>query len=198
LIGRFDICYGFEADPLLAAKAQELFAKNNKIHIIHAALCEWNGSVSFSIHDDIAASSIGQLGDDYRRATGNKIHPVNSVVVPAINLYDFLVSHKVEHIDLYQSDIQGMDFAVLRTLKPMIESRSIKMIRCETELDEHEFQSYGGLPPNRQALFRSLLEDNYRISTRQKVGPNWASQDITWKLKPGYLLRWHLKHSWLA
>ena len=193
LARHFDVCYGIEADPTLAARAQVQFAANKNIHIVHAAVCDVNGSVTFNLHDNRAASSIGRMGDDYRKSTGNAIHPVESVRVPAINLYDFLLSHKVELVDLYQSDIQGMDFTALNTLRPLIESRSIRTIRCETERDEHSFQSYEGLPSNRQALFRDLLHKDYRVSKKQKVEPNWAHQDITWKLKPRHLLRWHLR-----
>jgi FkbM family methyltransferase len=193
LAARFDICYGIEADPRLAAKARERFASNRNVHIVHAAACEQSGSVTFNLHDNPAASSMGRMGDGYRKSTGNDIRPVESVQVPAINLYDFLRSREVECIDLYQSDIQGMDFTVLNTLRPLIEARGIRMIRCETERDDHAFQSYEGLPSNRQSLFRALLEKDYRISTEQKVKPNWAHQDITWKLRPGHLLRWHMR-----
>ena len=193
LIRRFDICYGIEADPQLAALAQERFAGNDHVRIVHAAVCEKNGSVLFNLHDNRAASSIGRVGEDYRRRTGNEIHAVETVRVPAINLYDFLVAQGIELIDLYQSDIQGMDFTVLNTLYPLLADLRVRMIRCETELDAHAVPSYEGLPSNRQALFRELLQGDYRVCTRQKVGPGWAHQDVTWKLKPRHLVRWHLR-----
>jgi FkbM family methyltransferase len=193
LIGRFDVCYGIEADPRLAAQAQARFAGNRNVHIVHAAACEASGTAVFNLHDDRAASSMGRLGDEYRRKTGNDIHAVDTVQVPAINLYEYLGTRGVACIDLYQSDIQGMDFAVLSTLRPLIASRSIRMIRCETERDEHPAQSYEGLPSNRQALFHALLGADYRVAGRQRTRSNWAFQDITWKLRPRHLVRWHLR-----
>ena len=198
LAGGFDVCYGIEADPRLAARAQERFAGSDRIHIVHAAVCQTGGFVDFNLHDDRAASSLGRLGDDYRRKTGARIRPVETVRVPAINLYEYLLARGVDRIDLYQSDVQGMDYAVLCTLKPLIERRRIRMIRCETERDDHPVQSYEGLPSNRQALFRALLEADYRVSSRQRVRANWAFQDVTWKLKPRHLLRWHLERLGLA
>ena len=193
LIRRFDICYGIEADPRLAAQAQERFAGDGHVHIVHAAVCEENGFVLFNLHNNRAASSLGRVGEDYRRRTGNEIRAVETVRVPAINLYDLLVAQGIDFIDLYQSDIQGMDFVVLNTLYPLVADRRIRMIRCETELDAHAVPSYEGLPSNRQALFRELLQRDYRICARQKVGPNWAYQDVTWKLKPRHLVSWHLR-----
>lgn len=192
LARHFDISYGFEADPRLAALAKERYAGSSNIHIVHAAVCERSGLIEFNLHNHGAASSLGRLGDDYRRSTGNDIRSMESVQVPAVNLCEYLASQKVDLIDLYQSDIQGMDFTVLNTLRPLIEKRRIRKIRCETERDGHAYQSYEGLPSNRQSLFRDLLGNDYRVSRRHKAKANWASQDITWKLKSRHLLRWHM------
>jgi FkbM family methyltransferase len=136
LIRRFDVCYGIEADPRLAAEVRRRFAELDKVRIVHAA-CEQNGSVLFHLHDDRAASSMGRLAESYRRLTGNAIRVVDTVRVPAINLHDFPAGHGVDLIDLYQSDIQGMDFTVPKTLRPLIENRAIRVIRWETERDGH-------------------------------------------------------------
>ena len=197
LVPRFDSCYGFEADPELAEAARARFKGFPNVNIVHAALGETNGPVTLNIHDSAAATSVGRLGDAYRTATGNKIHPVGQITVPGINLYEYLVSRNVEYIDLYQSDIQGMDFAVLRTLAPMIERRAIRVISCETERDDHTFQSYEGLPSNKQARFMGLLDTNYRIVEMQKVMPNWMHQDVTWRLRFPNSLLWPLRRAGL-
>jgi FkbM family methyltransferase len=193
LVPHFDVCYGFEADPQLANDARARYAGDPKVHIVHAALCETNGSITLNIHDSAGATSLGQLGDAYRMATGNRIHAVRQVTVPAVNLHDYLAARQIETIDRYQSDIQGMDYAVLHTLKPMIARGAIKVICCETERDEHGFQSYDDLPSNRLACFMELLDRNYQIVEVQKVLPNWVHQDVTWALRPRHLLRWHLR-----
>jgi FkbM family methyltransferase len=195
MVPKFDVCFGFEADPQLAKEAKARYAGQPNVHIIHAAVCEVNGPVDLNVHDSAVASSLGQLGDAYRANTGNEIRPVRKVTVPGVNLYEYLNSRNVHHIDYYLSDIQGMDFTVLNTLRPMIERQAIKVICCETERDGHGFQSYDGLPSNRQSRFRELLDRDYLIVKMQKVEPNWTHQDVTWRLKPRHLMRWHLRRA---
>lgn len=193
LVSRFDVCYGFEADPQLAKEAHARYANDRRVHIVHAALAETSGTAILNVHSNPFASSLGRLGDAYRSRTGNKIFPVSQVAVPALNLHDYLASRNVKYIDLYQSDIQGMDFTVLRTLRPMIERFAIKRICCETERDDHEMESYEDLPSNRQSLFKDFLKDGYRIIESQEVQSSWMYQDITWALRPRHLLKWHLR-----
>ena len=104
---------------------------------------------------------------------------------------DFLRERNVELIDLYVSDIQGMDFAVLKTLQSYLHEKRIKKLWCETERDSHDFESYDGLPSNRQSSFERLLERDYKVVRRQKVDAPWAFQDTTWRLKMRHLLDWH-------
>ena len=114
------------------------------------------------------------------------------MTVPGIDLCNFLQEQKVELIDLYVSDIQGMDFAVLEMLHPYLYERRIKTIICETERDSHDFESYTGLPSNRQSLFENLLGPDYKVVRRQKVDAHWAYQDTTWRLRVRHLATWYL------
>ena len=144
LVRKLDVAYGFEAIPELAEQARKRYQSCNSVHIIHGVVGNESSSVHFFIHDNDVASSLGQLGDEYRQAASNDIHVKREIIVPRINLLSFLESNGVEWIDLYVSDIQGMDFAVLKTLTPYIEQRRIKQIMCETELDSREYQAYRG------------------------------------------------------
>lgn len=188
---RFKICYGFEAIPELAHQAAERYRNIKGIHIIHAALTETDGPVRFHIHDNDAASSMGKLGSDYRSMTRSDIHSERDIEVPGLNLFNFLQEKGVERIDLYVSDIQGLDLTVLRTLKPYLDARRIKRIKCETERDTHSFEAYDGTPPNRQAEFMRLLAENYTVTKRQRAGEHWVYQDVTWRLKLPQLFEWY-------
>ncbi len=188
---KFAVCYGFEAIPELAAKAAERYQKRSGVHIVNAALTESDGPVKFNVHDDDAASSIGKLGDEYREKTRNDIQVTREIEVPGINLFNFLQSKGVERIDLYVSDIQGLDLAVLKTLKPYLDTRRIKRIICETERDAHAFEAYEGVPTNRQSDFMGLLDKNYVVVKRQRVYDHWVSQDITWRLRLPHLWNWY-------
>jgi len=191
LVRRFDVAYGFEAIPELAEEARQRYEKMRNVHITHAAVTQEPGPVSFNIHDPVGASSIGRLSDEYRTITKNQFYAQCEVTVPGINLGDFLRERNIELIDLYVSDIQGMDFAVLKTLKPYLHEKRIKKLVCETERDSHDFESYDGLPSNRQSLFERLLERDYKIVRRQNVGAPWAHQDTTWRLKMRHLVDWY-------
>lgn len=191
LVRKFDVAYGFEAIPELAEQARKRYESRDSVHIIHGAVGKESSPVHFFIHDDDAASSLGQLGDEYRQATSNDIHVEREIIVPGINLLSFLKSRGVEWIDLYVSDIQGMDFYVLKTLVSYIKQRRIKRIMCETEMDSHEYQAYKGLPSNRQSDFEALLGDRYKAIRHQKTQRHWASQDVTWRLTGHPLLQWY-------
>lgn len=191
LLRRFDVAYGFEADPDLAEEARQRYKGAENVHITHAALTKNPGPVSFHIHSFDGASSIGRLSENYRSATENQTFAQREVTVPGINLCDFLRERKVELVDLYVSDIQGMDFAVLNTLQPYLQEKRIKKLTCETERDSHDFESYEGLPSNRKSSFDRLLERDYTISRREKVGESWVYQDISWRLRIHHLLGWY-------
>jgi len=191
LVRRFDVAYAFEAMPELAEEARQRYETMRNVHITHAALKQEPGPVSFYIHDPVGASSIGRLSAEYRNFTKNQYYAQREVTVPGINLYDFLRERNIELIDLYVSDIQGIDFAVLKTLQPYLDEIRIRKLLCETERDSHDFESYDGLPSNRQSLFERLLERDYKVVRREKVAAHWASQDITWRLKMRQLVDWH-------
>lgn len=192
MVRRFDVAYGFEAIPELAEEARRRYEAMRNVHIIHAAVTQEVGPVRFYIHDSDAASSLGQLSPEYRKKTENEIYVKHEVTVPGINLCNFLQERDIELIDLYVSDIQGMDFAVLETLHPYLRERRIKKLVCETERDSHDFESYKGLPSNRQSLFENFLGCDYKIVRRQKIDAHWAYQDAIWRLRMRHLVDWYL------
>ena len=90
---------------------------------------------------------------------------VENVTIPCINLLNFCKQNNIVHIDDYISDIQGMDLQVLKTMRPMIESKKIGTIKCEVTKDKYG-NIYEGLPDNSESGFNQLLEANYKLVAR--------------------------------
>ena len=103
LIKKFDLAYGFEAIPELAEQAHRRYRTFDNVHIIHGAVGKDSSSVQFFIHDDDVASSLGQLGDDYRQESPNKIKVKRKIIVPGINLlcgfHDPIFLTMISHCD---------------------------------------------------------------------------------------------------
>jgi hypothetical protein len=91
---------------------------------------------------------------------------------------NFLRKKKVDHISLYLSDLQGVDFDVLQTLKPLIDKQNIDKIICEVEKDDVE-QHYKDLPRNRRSNFDKLLQYKYQV-VGEATCEGWLCSDITW------------------
>jgi FkbM family methyltransferase len=173
---KFDICYGFEAHPRIFKTLKKNTEPYKNIEVFNMALTKKTGNVTFYEYQGMPYSSSvgGQMCNKHaKNVTGIKEYTVQSA-----NLMEFLRKKKVDHISLYLSDLQGVDFDVLETIKPLIDTKDIDKIICEVEKDDME-QHYKDLPRNRRANFDKLLNDKYKV-----VGittcPEWICSDITW------------------
>ena len=125
---RYKRSIGIEANPINFEICNKRFGKNPSLELYNFASAEKQGFVILSISDngnDMAASTI---------ASFSKTRAINSsrkIKVPSVNLGDFLISKGVIEIDTYISDIEGLDYTVLKTLKPYLDNNSIKSITCE-------------------------------------------------------------------
>jgi FkbM family methyltransferase len=98
LIGAHSVCYGFEANPELYKQLKKRYRLYNNIHIIHAAVTDYNGVIEFNISSNNgASSSIGQ----FKTGWNDSIKMVRSIEVPAIKLSDFLKEKNIDFIDTY-------------------------------------------------------------------------------------------------
>jgi FkbM family methyltransferase len=188
LIGSHKVCYGFEANPELYKQLIKRYRFYNNIHIIHAAVTDYNGVIKFNISSNNgASSSIGEFKKDWN----DSIKMVRSIKVPAIKLSDFLKERNIDFIDTYCSDIQGNDLTVLKTMSSWIKSKKIGSITCETSKDSH--QNIYELGDNSESGFRSLLDENYYLAAKGwgilqdgefiDVDKDWWEMDCKWKLK---------------
>lgn len=177
LTKQFDKCYGFEADPwvchVLTTAVRHI--DNPNIQIIEGALGEKNENVSFWLHDKTGTNSMGKIN----HVNHPEITATKEIIVKGINLYDWLQENGIDFIDLYISDIQGMDLTVLKTLKPMINERRIKEIQCEVEKEDVP-EVYHGLF-NKRSGFDELLKPNYKIKWHRKELGHYT-EDIRWIL----------------
>ena len=177
LIPNFDLCYIFEPISYHFQVLQNTHKDNQKVKLFNCALGERKEKSPFYIYSNQASSSLSPFTSGC--AHNANMHLTETIEVQCINLYELLCEENVIEIDYYMSDIQGMDFTVLNTLKPLLDKRAINKITCEVEKDEAP-TSYVGLS-NKYSNFERLLKNNYRI-TNVFTQPLWECSDITWEL----------------
>lgn len=194
----YDKCIGFEANPNLIELLQNRFKNHSNVVIINAAACDSNqdqilnicANIGHEIHEKNQTSSLG-VPSEYSKIhqDGNNITLVNKVKVPGVYLPDFLEKKGITQIDTYVSDIQGMDYTVLNTLKDLINNKKITNIQVESACDYMDGELYDGIPSNNENLFYDLLLDNYELigKSEGKYDKNdksrWMDRDLFFKVK---------------
>ncbi len=190
LFRKYRHSYGFEADPELFKRLEARYRKYENVHLINAAVANYEGQMEFSIHSDEAVTSpAGHPVDQWQDiGEGN----TQTVQVPCINLFYFLAEHNISHIDDYISSIRGMDFEVLKTLKLFIDSGKIGTITCEVTKNGKGNNS-NDAPDNSEIRYYKLLEENYDLVARgrgylrdgmmREIPEDWWGMDCKWRLK---------------
>lgn len=185
----YDLCYGFEANTHLIPIINSVVGDNPKIKIINCALSDCDGYANFKISSNEGqSSSLVDFNPDYDKS-GN-LYMKNSLNIKTINLLNFLKNEGVDTITDYVSDLQGYDYKVLSTLKPLIDSKKIKTIQCEVHKSGKNVYSDVN---NSIENFEKLLESNYNlISTGwghltdgvyNNVPDEWWEFDAKWSAK---------------
>jgi FkbM family methyltransferase len=188
LIGSHKFCYGFEANPELYKHLIRKYRFYNNIHIINAAVTDYNGMIKFNISSNNGVSS--SIGD-FKSGWNDSIKMVKSIDVQAIKLSDFLNERNIDFIDTYCSDIQGNDLTVLKTLTAWIKNKKIGTLTCETSKDSH--QNIYELDDNSESGYKHLLNENYYLAAKGwgvlndgeflEVDKEWWEMDCKWNLK---------------
>tara|TARA_B100000131_G_C18068319_1_gene593439 strand:- start:48 stop:671 length:624 start_codon:yes stop_codon:yes gene_type:complete len=186
--GEYDMCYGFEAHPTLYNRAKKIFNNMNNVEMYNVILGEEHDTIKeFFIQDPNHsgcdfASSTGKITEEYGKVSGNEIKLKDTVNIKTMNLYKFLQEKNISEIDFLLTDLEGSDLDVIKTLKPMIETKSIKKIQCEVEPDKMPIK-YDGLD-NKFSGFDNILKENYRLTWIDPIAEeNWFSIDHRWELK---------------
>ena len=190
---QYRACYGFEANPEVFRELEEEYREYPHVHLFNVAVADFDGEVTFNISsNDGASSSIGNFDDNWEGYRSRLVTMTKTIKVPSINLLSFCRRHRIDYIDDYVSDIQGMDLQVLKTMRPFIERRRIGTITCETTKDGKP-NIYMDLPDNTESGFRELLTDNYKLVARgwgrleegvfSDVPEEWWEMDCKWRAK---------------
>ncbi len=188
----FTHIYAFEANEENVKELKERFKNDARVKIIHAAVCERAGNVMFNITNNNDSSSIGKFDEKWLEGRHDNIKIVKRVVVPGINLLQWCKENKIDRIESLMSDIQGYDLTALKTMTPMLQSKSILRIQCETTRDGCR-NVYKDLPTNELSAFRALLEPlGYKLVATgwgslvteqfQEVDKTWWEFDAGWAL----------------
>ncbi|MDI5898172.1 FkbM family methyltransferase [Flavobacterium yafengii] len=188
LISSHKLCYGFEANPELYKNLIKKYRFYRNVHIINAAVTDYNGVIKFNISSNNGlSSSIGEFKQNWP----NDIKMLYTIEVAALRLSDFLDERNIDFIDTYCSDIQGNDLTVLKTLSYWIENKKIGSITCETSKDS--YQNIYELGDNSESGFKELLDKNYYLAAKGwgvlkdgeyvEVEDSWWEMDCKWKVK---------------
>ncbi|MBN2486443.1 MAG: FkbM family methyltransferase [Bacteroidales bacterium] len=188
----YEKCFGFEANPERFEKLKKKYGHFKNISLYNVAVAEYDGEITFHIssNNNGASSSIGTFKDDWQHVyNGEQVRMVKEITVPCIVLGNFLLKNNVSFIDDYISDIQGMDLAVLKTLKPLIDGKKIGSITCEVAAN-NKGNVYNNLPDNSESGFSELLSNNYTL-----VAKGWGVlKDNTFDLIPSDA--WEIDCKW--
>lgn len=186
---KHEISFGFEANPELFKVLQEKYSKYKNVYILNAAVADYDGTIKFNISSNGGeSSSIGSFDEDWN----NDIKMEKTITVECVNLNNFLKNRKIYFIDNYISDIQGMDLTVLKTLKPLIDTKKIGCITSEVTIDSKK-NIYSDLPDNSEKGFEKLLSNNYQLVSKgwgvlkdgefKKVPDDWWEMDCRWRTR---------------
>lgn len=190
----YDLIFAFEANPLFCDQMVYRFSQHKNLNIINAALCKSHGEkVEFNISSNNGDSS-SLLFPNKQNSLYEAIKPCMKISVDGVNLRMFLQERGIEKINTYISDLQGYDYEVLKTLKPLIDAGSIETIECEvSKTNRTSIYEYGTIEPNTDENFDSLLSHRYeRVATGwgnlqdgvfNQVPSEWSEWDVKWKLK---------------
>jgi len=177
---KFKRCICVEANPNLCKKLKKLFNFNN-VEVYNYILGPKNGYGFLNIYKlDSTNSTLSKL---YNQQIIQKIK------VKMIRLDNLLNNLKIKYINFYMSDLEGLDYEVLKTLKSFIDNKRINYIQHECIINKKsnpyvKFSNY-------EHLFNSLLSKKYKqiASGRDKLhvgkfvsmSKKSIYKDILWK-----------------
>jgi FkbM family methyltransferase len=186
--GDYDKVYVFEANPYLYKILCERFKSDPRINIYNTILTtEHDTYMDFHLIDPNGtnkwySSTITELGDwnpEYFKISGNTMKQTEIVNLKTTNLHTFCKTEGVDEVFKVITDLEGYDFNILKTLKPMIDDKKIRWIQCEVEPD-HQPVKYKNID-NKERSFIKLLGNNYIESWRDNVPSIYFHVDITWR-----------------
>jgi FkbM family methyltransferase len=113
------------------------------------------------------------------------------VMVKTIRTDTLLKKLKIQNIDYYHSDLEGLDYIALKAIKNFIKNKKIFHIHHECTIDgkQNPYKKF----KNYEYLFNNLLKRNYnklasgfgklQIGLHEKMPPKSTFKDILWQVK---------------
>jgi len=194
-VNEYEQIFAFEANPYFCEILKHRFIANKNVNIINAAVCEkHNETVTFNISKNSGDSS-SILEPNPENELFSSIETAQKLKVPTVNLYNFCKEKNITHITSYISDLQGYDFIVLKTLKPLIDAEMIETIQCEVEKNDKPtiYKNFVEENQNKEKNFDAFLAEKYQKTATgwgsltdgkfEEVPENWCEHDVQWKLK---------------
>ena len=158
MIQDYDKVYAFEADPEMFDELRRRFRQFEWVTLVNAACSEINGEVDLYVTPNRVSTS---LSDASKAEKDGGCPPIlKKIKVQSINLCHYLKYEGVTEIERYQSDIQGSDLTVLKTMKQYIDNKKIESLFIETHGNGIEI--YDGLD-NQFDGFKEILSENYNF-----------------------------------
>lgn len=154
----------------------------DKVEVIECACGDVDAEdVPFHVYNHNGlSSSLGVMRqeavDEY---SGHDLALQDTIAVRVRRLPDILEELGVDHITTLAIDAQGMDLAILKTMKEWLSDSRVDLVRAES--DAEGFRHYDGVPDNSRAAhidFMSALPYSDITATASRGEKN---PDLTWK-----------------
>lgn len=172
----------FEPLPEAAAWLRQHNAHLMSIfHVVEAACGETEGRATLTVYNEHGvSSSLGRCTEQAReRYAQADLREQGQIEVDVINLCKFMQMANVREIETLMVDAQGMDLAILKTMRPYFERRAVR--RVIHEVDGDGFRHYDGTPDNSLC---GAMEYMGSLGYRPQVLPerNDFNFDLEWRL----------------
>lgn len=175
----------FMFEPLPSA-AEYLRQQNAHLaaffHVVEAACGDVEGKATLTVYNhNGVSSSLGKCTQQARQMyEGVDLLEQDEIEVDVINLCTFMQLAGVEQIETLLIDAQGMDLAILKTMRPYIERKAIRHIIHE--VDANGFRHYDGTPDNSLTAAMQFMDDVGGYQMRLLPERNGFNFDIEWRL----------------
>lgn len=195
LYRNYDLAIGLEPNKKLYQKLVKRFKGEENVLLINAAATTSANETQkkLIIYDNRgASSSFFKLKEEWHQKQKKEIKIESEMLVDCVYLPQVLKENKIEFINDYVSDIEGMDLEVLKTLNHWINKKKIHTITCEVSKTK-DLNRHVDCPDNSKEGFEKLLKKNYDLvatgyaplrdgAFRQIPDTSW-SMDCKWKRK---------------
>jgi FkbM family methyltransferase len=183
LLQGHDRFFMFEPLPEAAAYLRQHNTHLSDIfHVVQAACGEATGKAKMRVYNTGGvSSSLGVCTEQARQMYPQAdLSEQAEIEVQVINLCEFLQWAGIQQIQTLVTDAQGMDLAILKTMKPYFRRRAVQRVIHETDADG--FRHYDGLPDNSLSGSVAYMEQFGCYRPSRMPDRNDFNFDLEWRL----------------